>query len=330
MAQNVTFGGASNPFSTAARWIKVWVGMVVIAFVIVCFFLVAIISALKSIDKSLGSHHSGSDHHQRRNRPSSRTHRQDQIGFLRDIDTNLKPIPGQADTIIGSLTTIDRQVANVNSSLANTSSTLTTALGGLKTEDDILEEANQLGRDRKGVERIIAQAVIVNPILVDDIATDLDAVAVRHLSRANGAAKHVQNICTSARVLAQAAGAQRNGKLAEASRGGASRYCPDHRHCLGPDRGGHAHPDFDLCSGNRQASQLDHRQPRRGGTRDQAGGRAAKDREDGSRHPDRSQAPQPDAGERRRRSQEDRCDRQEHQPERQGDRRHGCVDQRSR
>lgn len=200
MAQNVTFGGASNPFSTAARWIKVWVGMVVIAFVIVCFFLVAIISALKSIDKSLGA-----------TTPAVTTIRGatdplpahiDKInGFLRDIDTNLKPIPGQADTIIGSLTTIDRQVANVNSSLANTSSTLTTALGGLKTEDDILEEANQLGRDRKGVERIIAQAVIVNPILVDDIATDLDAVAVRHLSRANGAAKHVQNICTSARVL---------------------------------------------------------------------------------------------------------------------------------
>ena len=199
MAQNVTFG-AANPFTTAARWIKVWVGMVIIAFVIVCFFLVAIISALKAIDKSLGVTDPAVTEIKGATDPLP-AHIDKINGTLTSIDTNLKPIPGQADTIIGHLTSIDRQVTSVTNNLSNTSRSLITTLGGLKTEDDILEEADELGRDGRGVKRIIAQANILNPILVD-VGNDLDAVAVRHLSRTNGAAKHVQNICVSARLLA--------------------------------------------------------------------------------------------------------------------------------
>jgi len=200
MAQNVTFGGAGNPFATAARWIKVWVGMVIMAFVIVCFFLVAIISALKDIDRSLGVTTPAVGDIRGATDPLP-AHIDNINGSLSAIDENLRPIPEQADTIIGSLTSIDTQVSNVNSSLANTSSTLITALGGLKVEDDILEQADELGSDGKGVKRIIQQANTVNPIL-DDLGNDLDAVAVRHLSRVDGAAKHVQNICVNARALA--------------------------------------------------------------------------------------------------------------------------------
>lgn len=200
MAQNVTFGGAGNPFSTAARWIKVWVGIVVIAFLIVCFFLLAIISALRAIDKSLAVTDPAVTDIKASTDPLP-AHIEKINGSLSAIDTNLKPIPGQADTIIGSLTSIDAQVAGVNSSLANTSSTLITALGGLKTEDDILEQADEIGSDGKGVKRIIAQVNTINPILIDGVGADLDAVAVRHLSRVDGAARHVQNICRSAKAL---------------------------------------------------------------------------------------------------------------------------------
>lgn len=199
MAQNVTFG-AGNPFATAARWIKVWVGIVIAAFLIVCLFLIAIISALKAIDRSLAVTDPAVTDIRGSTDPLA-NHIEVINGTLESIDTNLKPIPAQADTIIGSLTSIDSKVANVNSSLANTSSVLITALGGLKTEDDILRQADELGSDGKGVKRIIQQANIVNPILVDEVGADLNAVAVRHLSRVDGAAKHVQNICTSARVL---------------------------------------------------------------------------------------------------------------------------------
>jgi ABC-type transporter Mla subunit MlaD len=199
MAQNVTFG-AGNPFATAARWIKVWVGIVIIAFLIVCFFLMAIIAALKAIDRSLAVTDPAVTDIRGATDPLT-GHIEKINGTLESIDTNLKPIPGQADTIIGSLTSIDAHVANVNGSLANTSSVLITALGGLKTEDDILEQADELGSDGKGVKRIIAQANTVNPILVEEVGADLDAVAVRHLSRVNGAAKHVQNICVNAKAL---------------------------------------------------------------------------------------------------------------------------------
>src|SRR5919205_2097139 len=135
MAQNVTFG-AGNPLATAARWIKVWVGMLVIAFVIVCFFLVAIISALRAIDRSLAVTDPAVTEIKGSTDPLP-AHVEKINGSLTAIDTNLKPIPGQADTIINHLVSIDRQVSGVNSSLANTSSVLITALGGLKTEDDI-------------------------------------------------------------------------------------------------------------------------------------------------------------------------------------------------
>lgn len=198
MAQNVTFG-AGNPFSTAARWIKVWVGILVVAFVIVCFFLVAIILALKAIDRSLAVTDPAVTDIRGSTDPLA-AHIDTINGSLRAIDENLKPIPGQADTIINHLVSIDAQVAGVTSSLANTSSVLITALGGLKVEDDILEQADEIGSDGKGVKKIIEQANTVNPILLD-VGADLDAVAVRHLSRANGAAKHVQNICVNSRLL---------------------------------------------------------------------------------------------------------------------------------
>ena len=193
MAQQVTFG-AGNPFATAARWIKVWVALLVAATVIVCLFLVAIITALRAIDRSLAVTTPAVDTIRGSTDPLT-AHIETINGALSAIDANLKPIPGQADTIIGSLTSIDGKVANVNSSLANTSGILTTGLGNLKTEDDILEQSDEAGTDNRGVKTIIQQANTVNPIL---FAAEGDTTRIDgHLSRTTGAAKHVQSICRS-------------------------------------------------------------------------------------------------------------------------------------
>lgn len=193
MAQQVSFGGG-NPFATAARWIKVWVGLVVMAVIVVSLFLVAIINALQAIDKSLAV-----------TTPAVGTIREstdpltgniEEINkSLTNVDGQLKNVPDQFNVIISQLTSIDGAVASVNTSLANTSSVLITGLGGLKTVDDLLEQSDEAGSDNRGVKTIIQQANTVNPILVDANAdtTRIDG----SLSRTNGAARHVQSICRS-------------------------------------------------------------------------------------------------------------------------------------
>lgn len=193
MAQQVSFGGG-NPFATAARWIKVWVGLVVMAVVVVSLFLVAIINALQAIDRSLAT-----------TTPAVGTIRESTDPLtgniteinksLTNVDMQLKDVPDQFNVIISQLTSIDGAVANVNTSLANTSSVLITGLAGLKTVDDILEESDDTGSDSKGVKTIIAQANTINPILV---AANADTTRIDgSLSRTDGAARHVQSICRS-------------------------------------------------------------------------------------------------------------------------------------
>ena len=191
MAQQVTFG-AGSPFATAARWIKVWTGILVIATIIVILFLVGIIIGLRAIDRSLATTTPAVDTIRGNTDPLT-SHIENINGFLTDIDTNLKPIPGKADEIIGLLTSIDGKVASVTSSLANTSGILVTGLANLKTEDDLLEEGDDAGRDNRGVKVIIQQANTINPILVsaEGDTTRIDG----SLSLTSGAAKHVQSIC---------------------------------------------------------------------------------------------------------------------------------------
>lgn len=191
MAQQVTFG-AGSPFATAARWIKVWTGILVIATIIVILFLVGIIIGLRAIDRSLATTTPAVDTIRGSTDPLT-AHIENINGFLTDIDTNLKPIPGKANEIIGLLTSIDGKVANVNSSLANTSGILTTGLANLKTEDDLLEEADDAGRDNRGVKVIIQQANAINPVL---LAAEGDTTRIDgSLSLTDGAANQVQSIC---------------------------------------------------------------------------------------------------------------------------------------
>lgn len=191
MAQQVSFGGG-NPFATAARWIKVWVGLVVLAVVVVSLFLVAIINALQAIDKSLAVTTPAVS--TIRGSTDPLTGNINEINkSLANVDKQLMPVPEQFNTIISQLTSIDGSVANVNTSLANTSSVLITGLDGLKTVGGLLEESDQAGRDNRGVTTIIAQANTVNPILV---AANGDTTRIDgSLSLKDGAANQVQSIC---------------------------------------------------------------------------------------------------------------------------------------
>ena len=193
--QQQTIGmSPSHPFGTAARWLKVWVGLGVLSVVIVALFLLAIISALRAIDRSLavteptvGTIRGATD-------PLA-AHIDVINKSLTDIDAALKPIPQQADTIIGELTSIDRSAAAVDSSLAQTSSILTNGLGQLKTIDDTLEQADEPGPDNRGVKVIIQQAANINPLLT---AIERDTTSIdRSLNKVNGAAQHVFRICNN-------------------------------------------------------------------------------------------------------------------------------------
>ena len=193
--QEQTYGMAgAQPFATARRWLRVWVAIGAIATVITCLFLIAIITALRAIDKSLVTTDPTVTDIKGVTDPLP-AHIETINRTLTDIDTALKPIPARADTIIGILTSIDRSAAAVDPSLANTSSILVTGLGQLGVIDDTLEQADDIGTDNRGVKLIIDQANIINPLLVtgekDTSDIDLD------LNKANGAADHVHEICVT-------------------------------------------------------------------------------------------------------------------------------------
>jgi hypothetical protein len=193
--QEQTYGMAgSGAFATAQRWLKVWVGLGAIAVVITCLFLIAIITALKAIDKSLSVTDPTVTDIKGVTDPLP-GHISTINKSLTDIDVALKPIPARADTIIGILTSIDRSAGAVDPSLANTSSILVTGLGQLGVIDDTLEQADDIGTDNRGVKLIIDQANIINPLLVtgEKDTTDIDV----DLNKANGAAAHVFRICTN-------------------------------------------------------------------------------------------------------------------------------------
>jgi hypothetical protein len=191
--QEQTYGmSSSGPFATAARWLKVWVALGAISVVIVCLFLIAIITALKAIDKSLSVTDPTVGDIKGVTDPLP-AHIGTINKSLTDIDVALKPIPARADTIIGILTSIDRSAGAVDPSLANTSSILVAGLSQLGVIDDTLEQADDIGTDARGVKQIINQANTINPLLVavEKDTTDIDT----DLNKANGAAQHVFRIC---------------------------------------------------------------------------------------------------------------------------------------
>jgi hypothetical protein len=129
--------GAADDSRFLDRWLKVWVTLLIVVTLVVVVFLIAITNSLASINGNLGVANNavtgaGGD---TKTLP-------DQVqginASLAEIDPDLKPIPGQADQIIGALTSIDGKLATTDGSLKDTSASLTGTSGQLVDTASIL------------------------------------------------------------------------------------------------------------------------------------------------------------------------------------------------
>jgi len=121
----VARGGSSSEDTSRflGRWLKVWIALLVVVTLVVVVYLIAITNSLASINGNLGV----ADRAVTGAGGDTKT-LPDQVqginASLAAIDPALKPIPGQADQIIGALTDIDNKLATTDGSLKDTSSSL--------------------------------------------------------------------------------------------------------------------------------------------------------------------------------------------------------------
>lgn len=200
------------------RWLNVWVVLLSVVTLVVVVYLIVITNSLASINKHLGVADravTGAGGHTKT--------LPDQIqginGSLAQIDVALKPIPGQADQIIGALTSINGSLqvsdgslkdteASLNvtsSSLQNTSSILVSVLGLAHQIDGTLKAADQANGacgngvvcsgSQLGVQNIWQRITNANPILAS--ARGDTANIVGQLVGVNG---QLRGICTGPTV----------------------------------------------------------------------------------------------------------------------------------
>ncbi len=135
-----------------AKWLKVWVGLLAVVTLVVVLYLTLITNSLADVNGNLGtvSREVGGagantvqlpDHVDRIN------------GSLAQIDTALKPIPGQAGEIVGALTSINDKLVNTDASLKDTANVLGAILGSVNGVGAALVDANEPG-DNLGVQDI--------------------------------------------------------------------------------------------------------------------------------------------------------------------------------
>ena len=121
----VARGGSSTQDTSRFldRWLKVWIALLIVVTLVVVVYLVAITNSLASINGNLGV----ADRAVTGAGGDTKT-LPDQVqginASLAAIDPALKPIPGQADEIIGALTDIDKKLATTDASLKDTSGSL--------------------------------------------------------------------------------------------------------------------------------------------------------------------------------------------------------------
>jgi hypothetical protein len=149
----VARGGSSSEDSNRflGRWLKVWIALLVVVTLVVVVYLIAITNSLASINGNLGI----ADRAVTGAGGDTKT-LPDQVqginASLAAIDPALKPIPGQADEIIGALTSIDGKLGTVDGSLKDTSSSLQGTSGQLVETSNILQRVlGQAGTIRENL-----------------------------------------------------------------------------------------------------------------------------------------------------------------------------------
>lgn len=123
---------------TFIRWLWIWITIAALVVVVVIGFLIGIVSSLSSIDDNLFEADAavtgiGGDAAPLPN--SIETINKN----LRLIDASLKPIPDQADTILGELGAIRGKLGSIDSSLGDTDASL------VNTDASLVDTAGQLG-----------------------------------------------------------------------------------------------------------------------------------------------------------------------------------------
>jgi len=149
----VARGGSSSEDTSRflGRWLKVWIALLVVVTLVVVVYLIAITNSLASINGNLGV----ADRAVTGAGGDTKT-LPDQVqginASLAAIDPALKPIPGQADEIIGALTSIDGKLGTVDGSLKDTSSSLQGTSGQLVETSNILQRVlGQAGSIRENL-----------------------------------------------------------------------------------------------------------------------------------------------------------------------------------
>ncbi|MCA1684231.1 MAG: hypothetical protein LC708_03795 [Actinobacteria bacterium] len=183
-----------------SRWLKVWVILLTVVTLVVVGYLIVITNSLANINGNLATANAAVS-----GAGQNVTSLPDQVnrinGSLSGIDPALKPIPGQADDIIGALTSIRDKLGVVDGSLKNTESVLQTILGTATSISGVLITANAngtcgggtpCGPQQLGVQNIHQRVDNANRILVP---AEGDASAI--LAGLVSVNRHLTDICTA-------------------------------------------------------------------------------------------------------------------------------------